>query len=429
MIRLALSPHARIVVIAGFAFAAACGCSSRELTIGKIFEDSGTDTSPKPDAAFPDGAIPAVDAAVRDAAPPRPDGSVPDGAIPAVDAPTDAQQCSSGIPGVSYCGSDCQPCGTSLPVPGGAIYRSYDGVLFPDQGNPASVSSFRLDKYEVTVGRFRQFVAAVVGGWLPPAGGGKHTHLNSGQGVADSSAPGSYETGWNAGWNNNLPGSAVGWSTTLACGGYGGDTWMSSVGANESLPIGCVNWYQAYAFCIWDGGFLPTEAEWNYAAAGGNEQRAYPWSNPATDQTIDCSYANYDVPWPYGTTKVFCSPSFNLDTHNFLSWNVGVHAPKGDGKWGHSDLAGNVVEWSLDWFAPYVRPCNDCAFVSSASQPVTVRVQRGGSYLSPPSGQQSTAQGSNGVTAVGSSVLTSSRIANEPSKGESMFGIRCARTP
>jgi formylglycine-generating enzyme required for sulfatase activity len=52
-----------------------------------------------------------------------------------------------------------------------------------------------------------------------------------------------------------------------------------------------MDWYEAYAFCIWDGGFLPTDAEWNYAAAGGAQQRAYPWSNPPTSLTIDPSYA------------------------------------------------------------------------------------------------------------------------------------------
>src|SRR5580704_6839465 len=56
------------------------------------------------------------------------------------------------------------------------------------------------------------------------------------------------------------------------------ETWTETAGSSENLPITEAHWYAAYAFCIWDGGFLPSEAEWNYAAAGGSDQRAYPWS-------------------------------------------------------------------------------------------------------------------------------------------------------
>jgi hypothetical protein len=69
-----------------------------------------------------------------------------------------------------------------------------------DEANPATVSSFNLDKYLVTVGRFRQFVHAWNGGagWLPAPGSGKHTHLNGGQGlvVEPSDAGTVYEPGW-----------------------------------------------------------------------------------------------------------------------------------------------------------------------------------------------------------------------------------------
>jgi hypothetical protein len=60
------------------------------------------------------------------------------------------------------------------------------------------VSGFRLDKYLVTVGRFRQFVDAWSGGagYTPPAGSGKHTHLNGGLGLANNENPGTYEPGW-----------------------------------------------------------------------------------------------------------------------------------------------------------------------------------------------------------------------------------------
>jgi formylglycine-generating enzyme required for sulfatase activity len=57
--------------------------------------------------------------------------------------------------------------------------------------------------------------------------------------------------------------------------------------------------------------------------------------------------------------------------------NVGSRSPKGDGKWGQSDLAGNVSEWTLDWFTSiYAMPCDNCADLITASY----RVLRGGNF-------------------------------------------------
>ena len=110
---------------------------------------------------------------------------------------------------------------------------------------------------------------------------------------------------------------------------------MSSAATGEHQPINCITWYEAYAFCIWDGGFLPSEAEWNYAASGGSEQRVYPWSSPSMPTTIDCAHANYS---PMGMSP--CSTTGPED--------VGSDSPTGDGKWGQADLSGNVWEWTLD---------------------------------------------------------------------------------
>jgi hypothetical protein len=78
-----------------------------------------------------------------------------------------------------------------------------------------------------------------------------------------------------------------GWDTSQTIGVRSLDmTWTDTVGPNENLPMNCVPWYKAFAFCVWDGGRLPTEAEWNYAATGGNEQRKYPWGSTAPDDAL-----------------------------------------------------------------------------------------------------------------------------------------------
>jgi formylglycine-generating enzyme len=293
---------------------------------------------------------------------------------------------SSNVGGVSSCGAG-ESCCTSLNVVGGTFLRSYDGATFTDAAHPATVSAFRLDKYEVTVGRFRRFVEAVVAGWGPPNGAGKHTHLNGGTGLN-----GGTEGGWDPSWTALLATTPAAWTTNLQCG-YPYDTWTASAGADESLPINCENWYEAYAFCIWDGGFLPTEAEWNYAAAGGSDQRVYPWSNPPSAPTADYTYASYDC---LGDSCSFQDILF-----------VGSD-PTGDGKWGQSDLGGNVAEWNLDIQAPYTTPCDDCASLGAGPN----RSIRGGGFNSDLTG-----------------LLAAGRDANTPDTRNEIYGIRCARTP
>ena len=241
-------------------------------------------------------------------------------------------------------------------MPGGTFYRSYDvGIdnAFPDMTNPATVSDFRLDAYEVTVGRFRQFVNAGLGIQQnpPPTDAGARSLA----GIAD-------QAGWDPSWDTNLAADTTTLTTALNCGS---PSWTDMPGPNENLPIDCLTWFEAFAFCAWDGGFLPTEAQWNYAAAGGGEQRAYPWSNPPTDVTIGCFYADYD----FG--------SYCVDPPIGAVARVGSESPAGDGKWGQSDLAGNVYEWMLDWNASYSNPCNDCADLTVA----TNRTVRGGGFV------------------------------------------------
>ena len=93
-----------------------------------------------------------------------------------------------GGPGLSNCGMSSESCCTSLQVLGGMYYRTYQNDVGHGpvgQADPAIVSGYRLDKYDVTVGRFRQFVAAWNNGsgYTPSAGSGRHGHLNGGLGL------------------------------------------------------------------------------------------------------------------------------------------------------------------------------------------------------------------------------------------------------
>jgi formylglycine-generating enzyme required for sulfatase activity len=318
-------------------------------------------------------------------------------------------------PGFSGCGADHDSCCRSLLVPGGTFYRSYDGVSCPNANHeyhpipflgcyleknaPATISSFNLDRYLVTRARFRRFVDAVVAGWTPPAGSGRHTHLNGGKGLADLGAPGSFEAGWDPAWNADLPRTREDWNAQP-----GGEQWSTPTGLDGDLAVGDVTWGEAYAFCIWDGGFLPSEAEWNYAAAGGDQQRVYPWSQPPTSTTIDCAHAAFS--W---------SESCQADGPQ----PVGSRSPAGDGRWGHTDLEGSMDQWTLDWLRDYVTPSIDGAQLQSALPSDIVgeamRAQRGneqhGWADSPP------------FLLVGRSADTQTGVYS------SDYGVRCARSP
>jgi formylglycine-generating enzyme len=167
-------------------------------------------------------------------------------------------------------------------------------------------------------------------------------------------------SGWDSAWNTNLPANTDALKAAMKCDSTY-QTWTdTAAGGNESRPQNCVNWYEAFAFCAWDGGRLATEAEWNYAAAGGSEQREYPWGSG-----IDYTKASY-----------LCMGDGNT-TCALTDFIVVGSKPAGNGKWGHADLAGNVWEWTLDRYAdPYSMPCNNCANLTSPYD----RVKRGGGF-------------------------------------------------
>lgn len=330
-------------------------------------------------------------------------GAAPDGGAPGLAAADDTPPSCASTEGIVGCGADGDSCCTSLEVAGGTFYRTYTVVDGMPTGlsDPATLSAFRLDKYEVTVGRFRRFVSAWNhgAGYVPPVGSGKHGHLNAGLGLESSAAAGSYEPGWTESDDKRLAPTD---DNLGLCGDYA--TWTPTPSSQESLPINCVNWWEAYAFCIWDGGFLASEAEWKYAAAGGSEQRQYPWGG--TEPGTDNRYAIYGCCYPAGDGS--CTNDWCTGTRNIAP--VGT-AGQGAGVWGQLDLAGSFWEWNQDYYpndASFSGACTNCAYL----KPTATRVVKVGNFAEGPY-----------------YLPTWLRYDYDPANREIYLGFRCARAP
>ncbi len=152
-----------------------------------------------------------------------------------------------------------------------------------------------------------------------------------------------------------------------------GASWSHPEGPQSDLecradhPVVHVSWNDALAYCAWAGKRLPTEAEWEFAARGGLEEKVFPWGDelePGGAHRMNVWQGvfpseNTVADGFYGTCPVDTYPPNGYDLHN---------------------MTGNVWEWCSDWYSPDFHTREKRTDPHGPSRG-TNRSTRGGSYL------------------------------------------------
>jgi len=242
-----------------------------------------------------------------------------------------------------------------LPIPGGAVTLGTDAPLLPQDGEGPSrramLRPFRIDAHAVTNRRFAAFVAAT--GHVTEAerfGWSYVFWMFIPEGVA---APSPAGTPW---W-----------------GQVQGAHWAAPEGPGSAIadrldhPVVHIAWTDAAAFAAWAGGRLPTEAEWEHAAKGGDPAARFPWGMAEPDESSAlCNIWQGEFPRRNSRADGWVGTA-----------PVDAYAPNG---YGLFNACGNVWEWCADAFR--VRSLSGPAKQRNAAATAErERVMKGGSYL------------------------------------------------
>jgi len=233
--------------------------------------------------------------------------------------------------------------GTMVLIPGGTFTLGARETQFAREdefpANEVTVNSFYMDIHPVTNAQFREFVEAtgyvttaeVAPDWeemkkqLPPGTPKPADSLMVPASLVFHSPSQRVNMQNYQSWWEWVPGA----------------NWRHPLGPNstieglDSLPVVHISWYDANAYAEWAGKRLPTEAEWEYAARGGNNDFIYPWGN----ELVTPERANYwQGEFPYYD---------NVEDAYEGAAPVKTFPANGFGLY---DMAGNVWEWTADWY-------------------------------------------------------------------------------
>jgi formylglycine-generating enzyme len=173
----------------------------------------------------------------------------------------------------------------------------------------------------------------------------------------------------------------------------------SSIESRSQYPVTHVSWNDARAFCAWAGKRLPTEAEWEFAARGGLEQKLYPWGDELTpDGRHLCNVWQGEF------------PVLDLAEDGYAGTSpIDAFRPNGYGLY---SITGNVWEWCNDWFDPVYHVTATRTNPIGPPQGVS-KVIKGGSYLCHES--------------YCNRYRVAARTSNTPDSATTNMGFRCVR--
>lgn len=265
-----------------------------------------------------------------------------------------------------------QPVG-EVALPGGRFVMGAD-PLRPEEGPPreVSVGAFSIDRTEVTNAQFAEFVRAT--GYVTlaerrpdprfyPGVDPRRLKPSSVVFVGDVADPSRSDP---SRWWRVVEGAD--WRRPTGPG--------SSIAGREREPVVHVGYEDALAYARWRGRDLPTEAEWEYAARGGLPGARYAWGDePSTPAAPRANH--WQGPFP--------ALDSGADGYRMKPAPVGCFPANGHGL---HDMAGNVWEWTRDWYRPGLEtegenpggPPQDRA-LDPAEPAVPKHVIKGGSYL------------------------------------------------